>query len=292
MGVEAARNALRRPPGRGLARPQTRAVRDAEPAYLDKTNATAIHAALGLPSSVAAIRRRRRGAVRDRRDAPPTRVRRADARRAERRPHRPARRCRRAGRRRRRGRVRDGRARPGAATPQLRPLGAASASLEFLDRWRLPGEPASHVWEERFGEHVYVPLVQDAFTDACKAAGIGPDALDHVIVTGAPTRARLHRRPRDRRRARRARRRPRVHGRQHRYRARRAAARGRARTGRAGPAHRRRAPSPTGRRRDLARPPTALGCAAAPGARSPQQLAGARPTRVPDLPHVARLPRP
>ena len=72
---------------------------------------------------------------------------------------------------------------------QLRPIAAASASAEFLDRWRLPGEPASHVWEERFGEHAYLPLVQAAFTDALKAAGIGPDALDHVIVTGVHTRA-------------------------------------------------------------------------------------------------------
>jgi len=72
---------------------------------------------------------------------------------------------------------------------QIQPIGRASASAEFLDRWRLPGEPASHVWEERFGEHAYLPLVQAAFTDALKAAGIGPDALDHVIVTGVHTRA-------------------------------------------------------------------------------------------------------
>ena len=28
-----------------------------------------------------------------------------------------------------------------------------AATDEFLDRWRVPGEEASHVWEERFGEH-------------------------------------------------------------------------------------------------------------------------------------------
>jgi hydroxymethylglutaryl-CoA synthase len=71
----------------------------------------------------------------------------------------------------------------------LRPLGSGSATLEFLDRWRLPGERASHVWEERFGKHVYVPLVQQAFADALKAADVGPDALDHVVVTGVHSRA-------------------------------------------------------------------------------------------------------
>ena len=68
-------------------------------------------------------------------------------------------------------------------------LGRGASTLEFLDRWRLPGEPAAHVWEERFGEHAYVPLAQAAFADACKAADITPDSLDHVIVTGVHARA-------------------------------------------------------------------------------------------------------
>ena len=38
---------------------------------------------------------------------------------------------------------------------------AAPRPNEFLDRWRVPGEDASHVWEERFGEHAYVPLAGD-----------------------------------------------------------------------------------------------------------------------------------
>ena len=78
LGVEAARVALRAAPG--LA-PAALYFATASPAYLDKTNATAIHAALGLP------RRRggghaRLGAVRRRR--PPGRARRgpADAGRA------------------------------------------------------------------------------------------------------------------------------------------------------------------------------------------------------------------
>ncbi|HRE03027.1 MAG TPA: hydroxymethylglutaryl-CoA synthase, partial [Ilumatobacteraceae bacterium] len=50
----------------------------------------------------------------------------------------------------------------------------ASVTEEFLDRWRLPEERSSHVWEERFGEQVVVPLAQQATGEACRAAGITP----------------------------------------------------------------------------------------------------------------------
>src|SRR6187200_1293508 len=53
MGVEAARNALANLPSELM--PQAVLFATANPAYLDKTNATAIHAALGLPSSVRAF---------------------------------------------------------------------------------------------------------------------------------------------------------------------------------------------------------------------------------------------
>src|SRR5438132_12711846 len=52
------------------------------------------------------------------------------------------------------------------------PVASGSATAEFLERWRLPGEPASRQWEERFGEHVYVPLGESAVTDALKQAGV------------------------------------------------------------------------------------------------------------------------
>ena len=68
-------------------------------------------------------------------------------------------------------------------------VGRGAATNEFLDRWRLPGEEASHVWEERFGEHAYVPLAEIAINDALKAAGVTPSELDHVIVTGLHGRA-------------------------------------------------------------------------------------------------------
>ena len=68
-------------------------------------------------------------------------------------------------------------------------IGGASATGEFLDRWRLPGEPSSRQWEERFGEHAYAPLVEEAVTAALKAAGIGAGDVDHAIVTGLHQRA-------------------------------------------------------------------------------------------------------
>src|SRR3954452_5422169 len=50
LGVEAARRALA-----GGSRPERLVFATATPAYLDKTNATAIHAALDLPSDVLAV---------------------------------------------------------------------------------------------------------------------------------------------------------------------------------------------------------------------------------------------
>ena len=187
MGVEAARNALANVPPE-LA-PEMLLFATSNPAYLDKTNATTIHAALGLDGSVGAYDvcgsvRSGMAAMRLAASSPVrTLVVRADVRTglpggAD---------------------ERDGGdgasaflfAPPDAsdAPAQTRALGRGSATLEFLDRWRLPGERASHVWEERFGEHAYVPLAQAAFADACKSAGITPEDLDHVIVAGAHTRA-------------------------------------------------------------------------------------------------------
>ncbi len=68
-------------------------------------------------------------------------------------------------------------------------VGAASVTEEFTDRWRAPGEAFAQVWEERFGEHAYVPLAERAVTAALKGSGIALDDIDHVIITGAQTRA-------------------------------------------------------------------------------------------------------
>jgi uncharacterized OB-fold protein len=68
-------------------------------------------------------------------------------------------------------------------------VGRGAASDEFLDRWRVPGETGSHVWEERFGEELYVPLAREAFAAALKDAGLAEDDVDHAIVTGLHARA-------------------------------------------------------------------------------------------------------
>ena len=54
-------------------------------------------------------------------------------------------------------------------------VASASATEEFLDRWRIPGDVASRTWEERFGEEVYLPLAAAAFADAVKQADLTPD---------------------------------------------------------------------------------------------------------------------
>ncbi len=76
---------------------------------------------------------------------------------------------------------------PEGAVAQL--LGRGAASDEFLDRWRVPGEADSHVWEERFGEELYVPLAREAFAAALKDAGLAESDVDHAIVTGLHARA-------------------------------------------------------------------------------------------------------
>lgn len=153
----------------------------ADPPYLDKTNATAVHAALGLPEEVAAYDfcgsvRSGTGAMRAGVTAGSTLVVLSDVRTGL------------AG-------GGDEQAGGDGAAAFLfgdddviaQRLGGASATAEFLDRWRIPGEPASHQWEERFGEVAYVPLAQAALTDALKRAGL--TEVDHLIVTGVHPRA-------------------------------------------------------------------------------------------------------
>lgn len=64
-----------------------------------------------------------------------------------------------------------------------------SATEEFLDRWRRPGQQASRVWEERFGETRYVSLGVEAFGRALEEAGLDASQVDHLVVTGAHERA-------------------------------------------------------------------------------------------------------
>jgi 3-hydroxy-3-methylglutaryl CoA synthase len=187
IGVEAARNVLRTVPD--TARPQRVFFATASPPYLDKTNATVIHAALDLPASVLAVDmvgsvRSGVGAVLTAADSPvPTLAVLADIRTGL------------AGGADERdggdGAVAllfgDGDSEGAPVLAEV--VASAAATDEFLDRWRLPGAEASKVWEERFGEHVYGPLADAAFADALKQAGLTPGDVDHLVVSGLPSRA-------------------------------------------------------------------------------------------------------
>ncbi|WP_158882731.1 OB-fold domain-containing protein [Amycolatopsis anabasis] len=181
MGVEAARRALA-----GLqAREAALYFSTAAPAYLDKTNATTLHAALDLdetapaadlgggPRSGAAALRLGLGAARrslvvlsDIRTGLPGS---ADER--------------------------DGG--DGAAAFLVADsgpfvaeyLGGASRSAEFFDRWRLPGAPAAQHAHEQFGAEVLVPLGEAALTDALAEAGVPAHGVDRLVVAGSNARA-------------------------------------------------------------------------------------------------------
>jgi hydroxymethylglutaryl-CoA synthase len=185
MGVEAARVALRGAPG---VAPAAVYFATADPAYLDKTNATAIHAALSLDDSAMAFDmlgsiRSGAGVLRAAVDAGrPTLAVIADIRT---------------------GLPGGGDEREGGDAAVAFLLGpgdakapviaehvaSASASAEFLERWRIPGDPASRQWEERFGEHAYVPLADAAITSALKQAGATPGEITALIVAGPHGRA-------------------------------------------------------------------------------------------------------
>jgi hydroxymethylglutaryl-CoA synthase len=187
MGVEAARRALRSAPG---SAPVALWFATATPAYLDKTNATTLHAALRQPTEVAAFDfggalRSGPGALRTALDAGgagTTLVVVADLRDGL-----PTSADESAGG--------DGAAAvlvgdDGPGTPVIAEfLGGASVSDEFLDRWRTAGDRRSRTWEERFGETRYVPLGTDAWQAALKAAGVTAEEVDRVVVTGMHGRA-------------------------------------------------------------------------------------------------------
>jgi hydroxymethylglutaryl-CoA synthase len=187
MGVEAARLALRATP---TVAPDALWFATATPAYLDKTNATAIHAALRLPTDVPAfdfggalrsgvgalvttLRSEGSGTtlvvVADSRDGMPTS---ADESAGG-----------------------DGAAAlvvadDGPGNPVIAEyVGGASVTDEFLDRWRTVGDRRSKTWEERFGETRYVPLGEQAWAAALKAAGVTAEEIDKVVVTGMHGRA-------------------------------------------------------------------------------------------------------
>jgi hydroxymethylglutaryl-CoA synthase len=68
-------------------------------------------------------------------------------------------------------------------------LGGASATREFLDRWRSPGELRTRSWEERFGEQRYAELAADAWEAGLKDAGLDVDQVTTVAIAGPHSRA-------------------------------------------------------------------------------------------------------
>jgi 3-hydroxy-3-methylglutaryl CoA synthase len=184
MGVEAARLALRQAPSD--LQPDALWFSSASPAYLEKTNATTVHAALRLDRDRPAIDvggavRSGVGALRTALEANGCiLVVTSD--------------------------VRDGLATgsdesaggDGAAAilvgddahaPVIAEhLGSGTATEEFVDRWRVEGDRAKQ-WEERFGEQKYVPLAEEAWNAALKHAELSPEQIDMMIVTGVHPRA-------------------------------------------------------------------------------------------------------
>ena len=69
-------------------------------------------------------------------------------------------------------------------------LGGACRTLEITERWRIPGGTRSRSWEERFGAHVLGPVALEAWQAALAASGL-EDAgdVDHLAVTGLNGRA-------------------------------------------------------------------------------------------------------
>jgi hydroxymethylglutaryl-CoA synthase len=68
-------------------------------------------------------------------------------------------------------------------------IGVGTATEEFIDRWRTPGDVRAKQWEERFGEVRYLALGEPAWNAACKQAEISPEQVDRLIVTGVHPRA-------------------------------------------------------------------------------------------------------
>ena len=181
MGVAAARLALRSAPG---STPAALYFATTTPAYLDKTNATAIHAALRLPAD--AVAADTGGAVRSAVATLRAALGSDEAALvvgADLRTGLP-------------GSGDEASGGDGASAilvgdgPVIAEyLGTGSATAEFLDRWRTPGDLRSKVWEERFGEGRYVTLGEQAWAAALKQAGLAADDVARLIVTGSHARA-------------------------------------------------------------------------------------------------------
>lgn len=179
MAVEAARRALK-----GGADPALLLFGTSNPAYADKTNATAVHAALRLGSDVpafdlgASTRSAAGGLLLAARGTGDVLVTSAD--------------------------VRGGLAGSaeeamggdaaaaivfGSGNVVAELIGSASATHEFIDRWRSPGESRTKVWDDKFAETTYGGLGRQAWAAALKDAGC--EASDVALVAVSAPAARI-----------------------------------------------------------------------------------------------------
>ncbi len=183
MAVEAARSCLRN----SDVKPSSLLFSTTNPAYLDKTNANTIHAALDLDENTFAA---------DLGGAPRSAI--AAARAAFRMPGTnlviasdlrvgmPSGKDESDGG--------DGAVALLLADNESQPViaefvASGTSTGEFLDRWRVPGDPTSKVWEERFGEGIYLEHVKNALDQALAAADLSVDELSKVIINGLHGRA-------------------------------------------------------------------------------------------------------
>lgn len=67
-------------------------------------------------------------------------------------------------------------------------IGAASATEEFIDRWRAPGTQRTKTWDEKFSEVTYLPLGQRAWTQALQDAGVAAADVSLVAVSSPSAR--------------------------------------------------------------------------------------------------------
>jgi hydroxymethylglutaryl-CoA synthase len=183
MAVEAARRALRTTG----AVPDVALLATVSPAYADRTNATALHAALRLPDTTAAFDaglspRSAMGALLlGLRSTGTSLIAGADIRGGL------------------AGSADEANGGDAAAAFVIADDGpdapvvaevvaVASRTAEFIDRWRSPGETRSKTWDDKFAEVTYAQLGADAWSAVLDAAGVSADEIAAVAVAGPTTR--------------------------------------------------------------------------------------------------------
>ncbi|WP_208085435.1 OB-fold domain-containing protein [Brevibacterium atlanticum] len=73
--------------------------------------------------------------------------------------------------------------------PAVELLARASVTEEFLDRWKAPGEAFASTWEERFGQDIYHRLGVESAAAALAQAGLEAGQISAHVCTGLSARA-------------------------------------------------------------------------------------------------------